>query len=233
MNKRWLIGGLVAAFALVGGLAFAQNVSNYTEQGGARTVVGGTLDVVSGGDLDIEAGGVLSIAGTTVTSSAAELNIMNGVNATAAELNSVADVSARVVVIVATDAITVAEHEGRVNMLAEVGGDAAVTLTMPEATGSGNVFKFWIGVVNTSDYIIAALTTDTFSGSIVVVTDGGDTIEAFEVDGTDDTLTFNGTTTGGVTIGDWVEFVDCLDTTWCVNGTMTGSGDEVTPASGS
>ncbi len=220
MNKRWLIGGLVAAFALVGGLAFAQNVSNYTEQGGARTVVGGTLDVVSGGDLDIEAGGVLSIAGTTVT-------------ATAAELNSVADVSARVVVIVATDAITVAEHEGRVNMLAEVGGDAAVTLTMPEATGSGNVFKFWIGVVNTSDYIIAALTTDTFSGSIVVVTDGGDTIEAFEVDGTDDTLTFNGTTTGGVTIGDWVEFVDCLDTTWCVNGTMTGSGDEVTPASGS
>ena len=228
--KKWLIG-LVAALVLVGGVVVAQNVSNYREQGGARTVIGGSLDVISGGDLDIESGASFKISGTTVTSSAAELNIMDGVTATAAELNAVADVSARVVTIVATDAITVAEHEGRVNLLAEVGGNALVTLTMPEATGSGNTFKFYIGVVNTSNYVIAALTTDTLSGAIVMVTDGGDTIEAFEVDGSDDKLTFNGTTTGGVTIGDWVEFVDCLDTTWCVYGVMTGSGDEVSPAS--
>ena len=79
--KKLLIG-LVAVIALVGGLAFAQNVSNYTEQGGLRTVVGGTLDVVSGGDLDIESGGVFSIAGTTVSSTAAELNVLDGVGAT-------------------------------------------------------------------------------------------------------------------------------------------------------
>lgn len=50
------------------------NVKNYNEQGGARTVIGGSLDVASGGDLDIESGGALKIAGTQVTASAAEIN---------------------------------------------------------------------------------------------------------------------------------------------------------------
>lgn len=64
-----------------------ENVLNYGEQGGARDVIGGSLDIVSGGEIDIEAGGALKIAGTQVNSSAAELNIMTGVTATAAELN--------------------------------------------------------------------------------------------------------------------------------------------------
>lgn len=54
---------------------------NYSEPGAERLVVGGSLDVVSGGDLDIESGGALKIAGTAVTSSAAELNIVDGVTA--------------------------------------------------------------------------------------------------------------------------------------------------------
>jgi hypothetical protein len=70
------------------------NTSNYTEQGGARTVIGGSLDVASGGDLDIESGGALKIAGTAVTASAAELNIVDGVTATAAEVNVLAGVTA-------------------------------------------------------------------------------------------------------------------------------------------
>jgi hypothetical protein len=60
--------------------------SNYTEQGGARTVIGGSLDVASGGDLDIESGGALKIAGTAVTASAAELNALAGTGLSAAEL---------------------------------------------------------------------------------------------------------------------------------------------------
>ena len=54
-------------FVCVGGIAIAQNVSNYIEQGGARTVIGGSLDVVSGGDLDIESGASLKTAGSAVT----------------------------------------------------------------------------------------------------------------------------------------------------------------------
>lgn len=43
------------------------NTDNYTEQGGARAVVGGSLDVVSGGEIDIESGGALKVAGSDVT----------------------------------------------------------------------------------------------------------------------------------------------------------------------
>lgn len=44
------------------------NVSNYSEQGGDSWVAGGTLDVT----------GTLKIGGTTVTSTAAELNLIDG-----------------------------------------------------------------------------------------------------------------------------------------------------------
>jgi len=65
---------LIAVIAIAGGVAIAQNVSNYFEQGGSRTVIGGSLDVISGGDLDIESGGSFKLAGTAISSSAAELD---------------------------------------------------------------------------------------------------------------------------------------------------------------
>src|SRR3990167_8970363 len=89
---KHLIKILVVATAVlmlpVTGFA-ACNVPICVEQGAARQTIGsgGSLDVESGGELDIESGGALKIAGTAVTSSAAELNIADGVTATAAELN--------------------------------------------------------------------------------------------------------------------------------------------------
>lgn len=72
-----LVGGLVVAF--FAGMAGAQfNVVNYMEQGGARLVIGGQIDVVSGGEIDVETGGALKIAGAAVTSSGAELNLVDG-----------------------------------------------------------------------------------------------------------------------------------------------------------
>lgn len=80
MSRRaWLLAFLAGFLAL--GL-WSQNVSNYMEQGGARWVIGGSLDVASGGDLDIESGATFKIAGTAVTASAAELNKADGVSAT-------------------------------------------------------------------------------------------------------------------------------------------------------
>lgn len=61
---------VLLAFAAVWG----QSVVNYMEQGGARWVIGGSLDVVSGGDLDIESGASLKLAGTAITATAAQLN---------------------------------------------------------------------------------------------------------------------------------------------------------------
>jgi hypothetical protein len=60
--------GFLAGFAVLAfiGMAVAQNVSNYMEQGGARWVVGGELDIVSGGTFALD--------GTTVSATAAELD---------------------------------------------------------------------------------------------------------------------------------------------------------------
>ena len=67
-----------------------ENVSNYKEQGGARDVIGGSLDVVSGGDIDIESGASLKIAGVQVTTSAAELNAVDITAAGTAQANKAA-----------------------------------------------------------------------------------------------------------------------------------------------
>lgn len=85
--KRLIL--LALAVGLIAGLAFAQNVLNYGEQGGARTVIGGSLDVVSGGDLDVESGATFKLAGVAVTATAAELNALDANTATAAQLSTI------------------------------------------------------------------------------------------------------------------------------------------------
>lgn len=81
-----LAGGLFGAAPLIAGDC---GISNCREAGGSRWHIDGSLDIQSGGDLDIESGGALKFAGASITSSAAELNIVDGVTSTAAELNLV------------------------------------------------------------------------------------------------------------------------------------------------
>jgi hypothetical protein len=87
------------------------NVKNYNEQGGARTVVGGSLDVASGGDLDIESGGALKIAGTQVTASAAELNYLDNSALVAADLTKLAAVTASSTELNILDGVTASAAE--------------------------------------------------------------------------------------------------------------------------
>lgn len=92
-ERKWTFWGLILAAITVGVIVYGlpvvaqYNVPNYIEQGGARTVIGGSLDVVSGGDLDIESGASLKMAGTAISSTAAELNALDGLTSTVAELN--------------------------------------------------------------------------------------------------------------------------------------------------
>lgn len=82
---------LSAGLALLAAVLLAQYPAGtvYFEPGGTRVVVqsAASLDVLSGGEIDIESGGRLEFAGTAITSTAAELNILDGVTATAAELD--------------------------------------------------------------------------------------------------------------------------------------------------
>ena len=149
--------------------------------------------------------------------------------ATPTEINRNNDVSSRLVTLTGDTTITEALHEGKTCLLGEVGGNAALAVTLPEATGSGSKYRFVVSVVNTSGYTIAALTSDTLSGGIVM--NDGATCQGFFADGTDDKMVMNGTTTGGLTIGDWIQFEDILDTTWHVTGVVSGNGTEATPFS--
>jgi hypothetical protein len=151
--------------------------------------------------------------------------------ATNAEITRAADVSTRVVTLVATGSITEALHEGKVLSMAEVGGNANCTFTLPEATGGGGVYKFVVGVVMGSNtYKVAALTTDIIQGSLLMNQDSADTVVSFNAAADSDYIALDGTTTGGVAIGDWFELTDMLDATWVVTGShLTGSGTEATP----
>ena len=136
----------------------------------------------------------------------------------------------------ATDAVTSDEHAGRTLLLGEVGGNALVTLTLPAATGSGNIYKFIVSVVNTSNYVIkVANATDTIDGQVIVQNDstegGTASVIGWKADGTDDTITLNGTTTGGASIGDYVELIDIAANQYTVSGLLQASGTEATPFS--
>ena len=120
----------------------------------------------------------------------------------------------------ATDAVTIAEHAGRTLLLGEVGGNAAVTLTLPAATGTGAVYKFIVSVTNTSNYKIqVADATDTIDGIMLYLDEDGTAVTAFPSVAASDTITLNGGTTGGI-IGDYLELIDIATNQYHVRGVM-------------
>ena len=135
------------------------------------------------------------------------------------------------ITIVATDAITATEHANRKCYLGEVGGNAAATLTLPAATGSGNEYRFIVSVVNTSNYVIQVTGDDTIDGSVILHQDSANTVVSFNTVAASDTITLNGTTKGGVSIGDELTLIDSLANQYTVKGVLTASGTEATPFS--
>ena len=122
----------------------------------------------------------------------------------------------------ATASITTADHSGRTLLMGEVGGDAAATFTLPAATGSGDEYKFIVSVVNTSNYVIkVADATDTIDGQIIITDADGTAATSFVTAAASDTITLNGTTTGGGAIGDYVEVIDIASNQYSVSGMVT------------
>lgn len=164
-----------------------------------------------------------------VTASAAELNIMDGVTATAAELNAVADMSGKLVAQAAGNfALTAATHGNRITLV----NDADVVITLPAASGSGYTYKVVIVTTAwTGGTIQAASAADSFLGGVNGVDDDADAAYAWKAEAADDTITGNGTATGGK-VGDWYEFIDVATGLFLVNGFITQSGGaEATPFS--
>ena len=110
---------------------------------------------------------------------------------------------------------------------------AGSVVTLPAATGSGARFRFLVSVLatsnshkiqvaNASDFMIGLI-----SGSRV---DSGNAVLGFAAanSGTvatnSDTITLNRTTTGSVSVGEWVEVEDVAANTWSVSGMLSATG---------
>jgi hypothetical protein len=168
-----------------------------------------------------DAGGQM---GTLVTSTPAELNIMDGVTATAAEINEAADKSdgAIVSITAATLDITQALHAGKVCVFNKVDG---IDVTLPEATGTGDVYTFVLGLALTSD-TITILTPDIVNSDMVgnVLTIDLDSAttgvwySSIQSDG-NNAITMNMTSQGGINIGtDWYRITDIAADIFAVEG---------------
>lgn len=108
---------------------------------------------------------------------------------------------------------------------------AGITVTLPAATGSGAKFEFYVGITFTGSGIVkVANATDVMNGFALQSQDAGATLQMFEAALTDDTVTLNGTTTGGQ-IGDRIELVDLNAGVWAVRVMCAGTGTEATPFS--
>jgi len=152
------------------------------------------------------------------------------VTASAAELNRAADISGRIVdATSSTLSVTEATHEGRIVTLNRAAG---IAVTLPAATGGGAKYRFIIGTTITSNSttVKVANANDTMFGMALLNQDSAETVVGFEATAGDDTITLNGTTTGGIK-GATVECVDMAANEWWVRVISDATGTEATPFS--
>lgn len=114
--------------------------------------------------------------------------------------------------------VTRASHLGRLILL----DSTPTTITLPASGGTGDTYKFLV-TTSGAHVIKVANGTDVMVGIIFI---GSASAQACAVDvasSTDDTITFNATTTGGIA-GGWVELTDAVSGTWYVRGQVASSG---------
>lgn len=131
------------------------------------------------------------------------------------------------VVDVSSAAVTIdASHAGKIITLNRAAG---ITATLPAAEGTGNVYTFFVGTTLTGSGIIqAASAADSFGGGVGVATDAAGVTAPTAA--TSDTLTMNGSTTGGI-VGSMVKFTDVAAGKFMVEGQLVSTGSEATPFS--
>ncbi len=165
-----------------------------------------------------------------VTADKGEINTLTGILATRTELDRVADVSTRLVnLAAATLGLTVALHDGKIVTVNKADGS---TITLPASSGSGAIFKIFVGTTISSVGLVieVANATDVMEGTIIADEDGGVTATIWPTVAASDTMTLNGTTKGGI-LGDMIEIIDIAAGFWFIRGRIKTTGAEATPFS--
>jgi hypothetical protein len=111
---------------------------------------------------------------------------------------------------------------------------ATCTITLPAAAGNGGRYRFVTTLLAVAQIIKVQNNVDTMVGVLGLVPTtiaGAVTANSAEAaGGTDDTITMNGTTSGGI-IGSALEFEDIAPGLWLVRGQLIASGVLTTPFS--
>jgi type 1 fimbria pilin len=121
------------------------------------------------------------------------------------------------------------DHAGTLINLSRAAG---ITVTLPAATGTGRWYKLFTltTVTSNSNIVKVANATDVMQGVAILGQDSADTAVLFEAGATADTITMNGSTTGGLR-GDLIELQDAASGVWQVKVTGAATGTEATPFS--
>ena len=132
-------------------------------------------------------------------------------------------------IVTVTDATVTITDDAHVGQRIILNRAAGCTATLPAATGSGNRFEFIGAVDATGNQVIQVTGDDTMAGVAYL---GNDTAGAscFYTGATSDTITLDGSTTGGLK-GWRVICDDIAADTWAVLVMSEASGTEATPFS--
>lgn len=199
--------------------------------GTAVTATAAELNTVAGvtaGTVAASKAIVADANGATLTLKTAALSLgtsgsETAVTASAAEINRACTVSARLVAAGSTLAVTQALHDGKLILLDTAAGSVC---TLPAASGSGMRLRFAVSVTATSNshVVKVANVNDTIAGFVHVNDMDGTAVAFYKANGatsSDDTITMNRTTTGGV-IGDVIDVVDFKANLWLIQyGALT------------
>lgn len=127
-----------------------------------------------------------------------------------------------------TGATLTVDRDSHVNTVVNLNRAAGMTVNLPAAVGSGDVYRFYTVTTFTGSCTIAALGTDIMQGAVGMTTDAAGVV--IPTSATSDKLVMNGSTTGGLA-GSYIECRDVVSATWVVTGFINSTGAEATPFS--
>jgi hypothetical protein len=131
--------------------------------------------------------------------------------------------------------ITDAAHARLGAVVIGLADPAGSIVTLPQATGTGNVFRFRVLNIATSNSHIIKVSSaaETMQGfAIIADTDSSGAASMFMANNlTADTITLNRSTTGSVTVGEYIECEDIFSNRWHVRCYLAGTGVVATPFS--
>lgn len=154
-----------------------------------------------------------------------------GLTVTQAELNALHSTNPGLITMVgagSTKTLSAANN----NEIIELNTATGSVVTLPAATGSGVKFRFVVSVLATSNsHILYTASANGVGGSDVfegiipgVRVDSGNAVLAFAAASTSNTITLNRSTTGSVSLGEWLEVYDFATHLWHVRGFLSATG---------